>query len=291
MRDANWEDFRIALKLAQFGTLTKAGKELNMNHTTVLRHINQLEEALNLKLFIRHQRGYQLSEAGKILLEEVPRIDEQFTRLINQLGNIEQNTQGHLRITTLSDYSSILNPALKAFRDSFPKIRIHIIATEEVIPVESGSVHVSLRAGRQPTGPDMIVKKLMPLNMGYYASNEYIEKYGIPKHPDDYNQHLWAMPSGDKHHIPFIKSLLIHLKNEQIIYQSNHFPDLHAVVAEGMAIGPMAEHHAEKYPHIKRLPIEVDQEEEMLWFVYHKDLKNSTRIKALYAFLSKSISK
>ena len=288
MREANWEDFRIALQVAQSGTLTKAGKALNMNHTTVLRHINQLEDALDSKLFIRHQRGYQLTEAGKILAEEVPDINERFVRLINQLGNIEENPQGHLRITTLSDYSFVLNPALKAFRKQFPKIRIQIIATEEVIPVESGSVHVSLRAGRQPTGPDIIVKKLMPLNMGYYAADEYIQDHGLPKNESEYNQHLWAMPSGDKHHIPFIKSMLSHLDNKQIIFQSNHFPDLHAIVAEGMAIGPMAEHHAENYQHVRRLPIGLDQEE-VLWFVYHKGLQDSSRLRALYEFLLQSI--
>ena len=56
MTQPSWDDFRIAYLLAKSGTLTKAGKLLQMNHATVLRHINRLEEALDTKLFIRHQR-------------------------------------------------------------------------------------------------------------------------------------------------------------------------------------------------------------------------------------------
>ena len=289
MRNINWDDFRIALKVAQFGTLTHAGKALQMNHTTVLRHINHLEDALNIKLFIRHQRGYQLTDAGEIMATEVPKINEHFNQLINQMSNTEQNTHGHLRITTLSDYASLLSSALKSFRGEYPNIRIQIMATEQVIPVESGSAHISIRAGRQPASPDIIVKKLMNLNMDYYASDEYIEAYGLPKNTQEYSQHYWAMPSEEKHHLPFIKTVIRHLKNEQIIYQSNHFSVLRSAVLEGIAIGPIAKHKAIQYPQLKPLNVKINQDDEALWFIYHRDLKNNTRINALYNYLSESI--
>jgi len=285
MKNSSWDDFRIALQVAQSGTLTKAGTLLQMNHTTVQRHINQLEKNLGLKLFIRHQRGYKLTEAGNIVLKEVPKIDLQVKHLINQLGNIDENAIGHLKITTLSDYSSILNPALKIFRESFPNTRIQIFATEEIIPLESGSVHVSLRAGRQPTGADIIAKKIMPLNIGYYASDDYISHYGLPQSKAEFSDHLWAMPSIDKHHIPFIQNVLKEILPQNIIYQSNYFPDIHQVVTAGMAIGSMAEHQARPYNNLVKIPVELDENEEKLWFVYHRDLKNSKRIKALYTAL------
>ena len=286
MKDPNWDDFRIALQVAQSGTLTKAGALLQMNHTTVQRHINQLETNLGLKLFLRHQRGYKLTEAGKIVLKEVPKIDLQVKHLINQLGNIDENAIGHLKITTLSGYSSILNPALKVFREGFPNIRIQIFATEEIIPLESGSVHVSLRAGRQPTGPDIIAKMIMPLNIAYYASEEYVTRYGLPQSKPEFSDHLWAMPSLDKHHIPFIQNVLKEISPQNIIYQSNYFPDIHQFITEGMAIGAMAEHQARPYENLVKIPVELDENEEKLWFVYHRDLKNSKRIKALYAALA-----
>jgi DNA-binding transcriptional LysR family regulator len=57
-----------------------------------------------------------------------------------------------------------------------------------------------------------------------------------------------------------------------------------------MAIGPIGVHHANKHDHLTRLDIEMDLSIEGLWFVYHKDLKNSARIQALYEFLDKSLN-
>jgi DNA-binding transcriptional LysR family regulator len=290
MSQASWDDFRIAYQVAESGTLTKAGKVLNMNHATVLRHVNRLEEALDTKLFIRHQRGYQLTDAGELVVKELPDIHKSFSRLENLMASAEKNISGNLRITTLSDFSPILNPALKAFRQSYPKLRIQIIATDDIIPLATGAAHVSLRAGAQPTEPDLIVKKLKAPEIYYFAANSYVEEYGLPKNSSEYNLHLWALPSDDKRHIPFVKQVIQHIDEEQIIYQSNHFPDIHSAVVEGMAIGPMGVHHSIKHDHLQQLNIQIDHSMEGLWFVYHKDLKSSARIQALYEFLEKSLN-
>ncbi len=289
MTQPSWDDFRIAYLLAKSGTLTKAGKLLQMNHATVLRHINRLEEALDTKLFIRHQRGYQLTDAGELMVKGIPDIQKSFSRLENLMSSAEKNISGNLRITTLSDFSPLLNPALKAFHKAYPKLRIQIIATDDVIPLATGAAHVSLRAGSQPNEPDLIVKKLNPPNIHYYAADSYVAEYGLPKTTTEFNQHLWALPSNEKRKIPFVKQILKHIDEEQIIYQSNHFPDIYNAVMEGMAIGPMGIHHASKCDNLQILDITLDTTTDGFWFVYHKDLKNSARIQALFGFLEQSL--
>jgi len=285
----SWDDLRIALQVAESGTLTKAGKMLNMNHTTVLRHVNQLEKSLNIKLFIRHQRGYQLTDAGKLMLTNMPDIRLAIDKLVHELTSVEQSEHGKLRITTLSGHSPLLNDAIEAFHQAYPHTKIQIIATEKTIPIESGITHISIRLGAQPKEPDIIVKKIMNLNVGYYASKKYVEKHGVPKGIQDYNQHLWAMPSGIKQGVPFVKQVLTHLRSERIIYQSNLFSDLHAVISQGMAIGPMAEYEAKQFDNLIPLDINIDQEGEVLWFVYHKDLKANGQIQSFYQFLLDSL--
>lgn len=289
MSKVSWDDFRTAYQVAMSGTLTKAGKVLNMNHATVLRHINRLEETLDTKLFIRHQRGYQLTDAGELMVKEIPDIQKSFSRLENLMSSADKNISGNLRITTLSDFSPLLNPALKAFHKAYPKLRIQIIATDDVIPLATGAAHVSLRAGSQPNEPDLIVKKLIPPEIHYYAADSYVEEYGLPTKESEYNDHLWAFPSDEKRKIPFVKQVLKYINEEQIIYQSNHFPDIYNAVIEGMAIGPMGIHHSSKCDNLQRLSINLDTTQGGFWFVYHKDLKNSARIQALYGFLEQSL--
>ena len=289
MLKTSWDDYRIAYYVAKEGTLIKAGKKLRLNHATVLRHINQLEASLNVKLFIRHQRGYQLSEAGSILIKEFSFIEDQFNRLENRLVATETALNGNIRITTVSDYSEILTTALKTFRQRYPHLRLQVIATDEILSLSNGEADISLRLGAQPTGTDIIVKKLMTAEIDYYAHQSYVDEYGLPKNTSEYKEHLWVLPSEEKQHIPFVKEVIQHINREHIIYQSNNVPDLSDAVIAGIGIGPIAKHKAIQCKALHLVGVKRPLDENGVWFVYHKDLKASARIKALYEVLSQQL--
>jgi len=287
MQDIHWDDYRVAYQVAKLGSLSKAARQLQCNHATVLRHINRLEKALNIKLFLRHQRGYKLTDAGSLLTNEMPDIYKKFNRLEALLGSMEQDISGNLRITTLLEFAPLLNPALLQFRLDYPKLRVQIISTDEVIPLASGTVHVSLRAGDKPHDPDLIAHKLMSIKMAYYATDDYVQQHGLPESVDEYNQYDWVMPSIDKHHISIVKQVIQHLDNDSVVYQSNQMLDVQAAVKAGLGIGLLPEREASMLANLHRLNIEVNgtHQEGSLWFVYHRDLKNNAKVKNLYRYL------
>lgn len=287
MQDIYWDDYRVAYQVAQAGSLSKAARLLQCNHATVLRHVNRLEKSLNIKLFLRHQRGYKLTDAGAVLVNEMPSMYKEFNRLEELLGSVEQDISGNLRITTLLEFAPLLNPALLQFRREYPKLRVQIISTDEVIPLASGTVHVSLRAGSKPQDPDLIAHNFMSIKMAYYATDDYVQQHGLPESVEEYNQHDWVMPSIDKHHISIVKQVAQHLNNERVVYQSNQMLDVQAAVKAGLGIGLLSERDAAKQDNLHRVNIEdTDPSQEgVLWFVYHRDLKNNAKVKNLYRYL------
>ena len=289
MKDISWDDYKIAFQVAVDGSLSQAGKSLKINHSTVLRRINQLEESLNVKLFIRHQRGYKLTDAGYVLMDEMPEILAKFASLANKLHHVENDISGELRITTVNSYSPVITPIFSKFLALYPKIRLKLISTDNIVRLDSGEVHISLRAGKKPDGPDLIVKKLMALKTTYFATPEYIEKYGVPTTLPQFNEHLWVLPSAEKHHIPFVQRVLEHIDKDKIVFQSNVFPDVHQAVIAGMGIGPLSEHQASLHPRLVPVPLPIPKHDEFIWFVYHKDLKHSKRINCLFDFLKSQL--
>jgi DNA-binding transcriptional LysR family regulator len=285
MKDISWDDYKIAYQVALDGSLSKAGKSLNINHSTVLRRINQLEISLKVKLFIRHQRGYKLTDAGYVLMDEMPDVLAKLSSLENKLHHVEDDISGELRITTVSSYSSVITPKLSGFLQQYPNIRLKLISTDTIVSLDSGAAHISLRAGQKPDGPDLIVKKLIALKTAYFATPSYVEKYGIPTSLDQLNEHLWVLPSAEKHHIPFVELIIKNINRENIVFESNIFPDIYQAVISGMGIGPLAEHQAILRPTLHHIPLELPDNDESIWFVYHKDLKHSARINCLYDFL------
>ena len=291
MKNTSWDDYKIAYQVAIDGSLSQAGISLRINHATVLRRINQLEQALEVKLFIRHQRGYKLTDAGCVLMDEMPEMLAKFSSLENKLQNVEGDISGELRITTVSSFSPVITPILKAFRALYPKIRLKLISTDDIIPLDSGAVHVSLRAGPSPIGVDLIVKKLTSLATAYYATQDYVEEFGQPTSITEFNDHQWVLPTPEKYRIPFVNYIVDKIDKDRIIFQSNHFPDIHEAVIAGMGIGPLGIHQAALNPSMVKMTFDMSKEDENIWCVYHKDLRHSARIQCFYQFLKAALSR
>jgi DNA-binding transcriptional LysR family regulator len=290
MDEVHWDDYRIVYQVAKSGSLSKAAIKLQCNHATVLRHVNRLEKALSIKLFIRHQRGYKLTDAGRILMKEMPSIFTEFNRLESLLGNVEQDISGNLRITSVLEFTGLLNPALLKLRTAYPKLRIQVISTDEIIPLASGTVHVSLRAGPKPQDPDLIVRKIMDIDMAYYASDNYVQQHGLPKSTNAYQKHDWVMPNSEKQHIPSVRHVLKFIDKERIVYQSNDFLDVQRAVKSGMGIGLISKIHVDESDHLHKVNIDDSGDGEgQLWYVYHRDLKLNAKVQALYSYLIKSL--
>lgn len=284
-QSAQWDDFYIAYQVAKCGSLSKAGVVLNLNHATVLRHVNRLENKLGSKLFIRHQRGYRLTEAGQLLVAQLPDIMEQFNRLEHLIIDTEKNIVGNLTVTTANDNTTFLASALMQFKEANPNLRINLVASDEILPLATGAAHVSLRAGKEPRDPDLIVRKLLDVRFDYYAAEQYVQRHGELKTIADINQHYWVLPSGDKQNISTIKIILNKVEEKRIVYQSNSFLEVYNAIERGFGIGPIPLHLVNNYKNIKKMPLSVPETNDALWFVYHRHLKENVRIKALYDFI------
>ena len=290
MKDISWDDYKIAYQVALDGSLSQAGKSLRINHSTVLRRVNQLELALEIKLFIRHQRGYKLTDAGHLLMDEMPELIANFARIENKLHNVEREISGELRLTTVSSYTPVLTPLLQDFRELYPAIRIKLLSSDEIIALDSGVAHASLRVGPCPNGVDLIVKKLTHIKTAYYAQQSYIQKFGLPDKVSQFNEHFWVLPTADKYRLPFIHYVVDNIDKDRIVFQSNLFTDVHQAVVSGMGIGPMGDHQAAQHPALVKVDLDLPESEEAMWFVYHKDLKHNSRVSCFYDFLKSQLT-
>ncbi|MEL6377756.1 MAG: LysR family transcriptional regulator, partial [Pseudomonadota bacterium] len=88
----HWSELRTALVVARLGTVQAAAAELGVHRATVHRQIDLLENALGTKLFLRHAKGYVLTEDGNTMLDIASRADEMIECLA---GNVRQRSARH----------------------------------------------------------------------------------------------------------------------------------------------------------------------------------------------------
>ncbi|WP_196139350.1 LysR family transcriptional regulator [Aliikangiella sp. G2MR2-5] len=284
MKDVNWDDLKAAYRIAAHGSIALAATDIGVNYSTLLRRIDRLERSLGIKLFIRHQRGYKLTDSGKHLLVDMPAIEQKLDALQSRIVSEATAVAGMVRITTLPEYSSFLHPILRKTQESFPDLKVSVDVSDEIIPLESGQAHISIRAGKQPDQPDLIAIKISEIKFKYYMSKDYLTRFGMPAKRQEFDLHQWVMPSGKKRNLSFVKRLIRQLNPHSIRYQSNSFFDVQLAIENGFGIGPVDEEKACHKDNLVQVPCIKESNDNSLWFVFHRELREDRRIQAIIRF-------
>jgi len=233
----NWDEIRTAFQVARLGTVSGAADVLGVHHATVIRHIDALEGRLGVKLFQRHARGYTATEAGKDLMRVAQTTDEQFAQLSGRIKGQGSGVSGELVITSLVSLSPLLAPILRSFQVAYPDVVIRFLTGERLFRLEYGEAHVAIRAGAAPDQPDNVVQAFFRQRMGMYASQSYVDHYGVPKDETDFAGHRFVAHDNAQSRAPFYVWLRERVSEDQIRFRSTDTWAIEAAVRAGAGIG------------------------------------------------------
>jgi DNA-binding transcriptional LysR family regulator len=182
------EKLRSFYYVIKEGSLLKAGAVLEKNHTTLSKHLTELEKGYNVKLFVRKRKRLELTEKGK----------ELFKLAQNTIPNLENGAleilatpkaqPNKLRIITTTGIIGVwIVKKVKILMEEFPDIQVAIITTNADIDFETSKADIGIVP--KQASKELSQRKLKDLPMGLFASPEYLEKYGYPKDLDDLKNH------------------------------------------------------------------------------------------------------
>ena len=77
----DWDHLRFFLFFARAKTLTNAARLIGVEHSTVARRIQALEQALGAQLFKREATGYELTAEGIALVPRVEKMEQSFLQI------------------------------------------------------------------------------------------------------------------------------------------------------------------------------------------------------------------
>lgn len=109
------------------GSFTEAAEECFISQSAISQQIKALENDLGVKLLIRENRSFHLTEAGEYLYQKSGLLLEDFERIKNETIKIGCGSQNVLRLGYLKSYSGkeLLNAVLE-YNDIFPDTQVHI---------------------------------------------------------------------------------------------------------------------------------------------------------------------
>ena len=285
MSISTWDEIRTAYHVARAGTVSGAADALGVHHATVIRHIDSLEDRLGVKLFQRHPRGYSSTEAGQDLLQVAQATDDQFAQLVSRIRGRGDEVSGELVVTSLAFVSPRLTPTLVRFQERYPDVIVRFLTGEEVLRLEYGEAHVALRAGAKPDNPDNVVQPFVPMNVTFYASQDYIDRMGRPTSVDDLAGHRFVSLDNFSSRAPVMRWLVDRVPASNVIFRGTDNRVLRDAILEGVGIGALTCWEAERHPNLVQLFEPQPEWSAPLWLVTHVDLHRTTKVQAFLSFL------
>lgn len=125
--NVNLELYRIFYVVAKYKHMTKASEELHISQPAISRSIKKLEDQLGGLLFLRSNKGMELTKEGKMFYEYVKGALELINNAENEFTSFKDLSKGEIKIgcsTTLTKL--ILLDAIKKFHIDYPNIDINI---------------------------------------------------------------------------------------------------------------------------------------------------------------------
>ena len=127
--------------------LRAAAEELFVTPSALSHQIRGLEKQLGVQLFIRSQKGLQLSKHGRLLH---PQVDGAFSQMVDALSEISPEEQRDtLTVSMLSTFAMRwFIPRLYRFQRSHPDIEVRISTSIELVDFDRDDMDCAIRSGQ-----------------------------------------------------------------------------------------------------------------------------------------------
>ncbi len=289
----NWSDYPIFLAVAECGSLTAAGKRLQMSQPTVGRRIRALEEHFGTPLLTKQDGQLTPTPFGHSVLENIRRMDREANAIKRSSASLEQSLAGPVRISATEGLGTHWLPSvMQAFRSSHPDLLIDITVDFRSINLAQREADIALRWMGPGTQNSLIGRKVVEAGFGLYAAQSYLQKRPEPiTSKADLVDHdnvvcqlsddgfLWPKDE-EGSALPF----------GRVTFKSNNLMAHFNGIIAGYGVGIMPTSYVEPELGLIRI-LPEDTHYEDLWIVAHEDLTKSVRIRAVFDFLVDALKK
>ncbi|MHC6803030.1 LysR family transcriptional regulator, partial [Vibrio antiquarius] len=184
---------KLFVSVVDLGNFTAVANQLGQSPSTVSKAIARLEQDLGVRLVHRTTRQLQLTEAGFNYLETAREVINLLKSSEEQLHQSIASPFGTLRVSLpLSFGQNYITPLIPEFCERYPEVKLDLSFSDEYTSILESGMDVAIRSGRL-NDSNLIARRLCPIDMGMFASPEYIKKFGRPQSVEALNQHKWIM--------------------------------------------------------------------------------------------------
>ncbi len=285
------ELYRIFYIVAKNKHMTRASEELHISQPAISQSIKKLESQLGGVLFIRSNKGMELTNEGKMFYDYVKGAIELINNAENEFTTFKDLSKGEIKIgasTTLTKI--VLLDAIKKFHIDYPNININItndLTSNLIIDLQKGKLDFIIYNEGDIEEKNIKTNILCEINQGFIYNEEYF-KDNI-KSFNDLNKYPLIFQKKESNSRKFIDNFLI--KKNVLLTPKTEVVSQDLVleftnIGFGIGFG-IIELAKKNYPNLKELKINKELSKTKIYIAKNKNITLPFASKKLVEYIKK----
>lgn len=287
--DFDWNYARAFLVAVEEGSFSAAARALGVAQPTIGRQIAALEEVLNVTLFERVGRGWEVTPTGLALLDHVRTMADAATRVRLVAEGRSLSLEGLVRITASEVISAyLLPPIVERIQCEHPGIKIELVASNKILDLSRHEADIALR-NAVPQDPELVGRKLKVSKGWMYASDEYLRKLNTPLTIEALSEATFIAFEQDGLMLDMLNDMGLSLTQHNISLLSSNQLVQWEMARRGMGICFMMAEIGDATPGMNRILPDVVSVPVPMWLISRRELATSRRVRVVFDMLAEGL--
>lgn len=272
------------------GSLSRAARGLGLTQPTMGRHIDSLEAALGLTLFVRGQQGLTPTEHALDILPHARAMAAAAAALTRSATGQSEAIDGTVRIAASDEIGcEVLPPILARFREQHPAVAIELVTSNRMSNLLTREADIAVRMA-PPVQGALVARRIGIVKAGLYAHEDYVRRHGLPATLDDRQAHTTIGFDADANAIRNMQAAGITLQRDLFDFRCDNPAAQLAALRAGIGIGGVLHGIAARYDDLVPVLRETVSFSLEMWLAMHRDLRSVRRVRVMFHHLAESLA-
>ena len=284
--EPGWDLYRTFIAVLEHGSLSVAARRIGLTQPTAGRHIAALESQLGASLFTRSPRGFQPTDTALALAPHAKAMAVAAAALSRAASGEADAARGAVRVTSGQFVGvEVLPPILAEFALRHPGIELELDLSNRNLDLLRREADIAVRMAR-PTQKALVARRIGDIKVGLFAHRRYVERYGLPRSPDEFPRHRLIGFDRDAHPVHSAGGAARQLRREHFGFRCDDAAVQLAALRTGTGIGACHVGMARRDPDLLPVLERTFLFKREMWLAMHEDAKATRRIRLLFDHLA-----
>lgn len=185
------DDFYCFALVVEHGGFSAAERATDIPKSKLSRRVYQLEENLSVRLIQRSSRHFAVTDIGMNIYQHAQVMINAAQAAHDLVDHLSVQPRGVIKVSLpVSVAQNELAKILPEFLKRYPEIKVQLFVSNRRVDIINEGIDVALRVrSNLDDDPNLVIRQFQHIEQHLFASQAYLNQYGMLSTPDDLSQH------------------------------------------------------------------------------------------------------